>query len=110
MKKIPTTREQVLTAWEKTKEALSRLSGAKAKLESLPDEMPDIQTLQSEIDAFRIQHAEEKRRRESEFSAAQRLAKSIYDAGEEVKRAYKALGIAKRDQEKIEKNYTTSEP
>lgn len=102
MKKIPTTREQVLAAWDKTKEALSRLSVAKAKIEALPDELPDIQTLQAEIDAFRIQHAEEKRRRESEFSAAQRLAKVISDAFAERERAEKALDAAKKAQDRAE--------
>lgn len=106
MRKIPTTKEQVLAAWEKANEAAKRLSVAKSKLESLPDEVPDIQTLQSEIDDFRIHHAEEKRRREAEFLAAQCLAKSIHDAGAEVMRAQKALDSAIRNREQTEKNYT----
>lgn len=123
MKKIPTTKEQVLASWEVTKQAAKRLSDAKAKLELLPDE-PDITLLQSEIDIFRAAHAEQanrreaemrvfraehaeiKRRREAEFLAAQRIAKAIADSGEEVKRAKKAFDIATRNQEKIEKNYT----
>lgn len=106
MRKIPTTREQVLAAWDKTKEAANRLSDAKAKLEALPDEVPDMASLQAAIDIFRAEHAETKRRREAEFLAAQRVAKAIYDAGEEVKRAQKVLDIATRNQTQAEKNYT----
>lgn len=106
MRKIPTTREQVLATWEKTREAAKRLSDAKAKLEALPDELPDIALLEAGIVAFRAEYAEIKHRREAEFLSAQRLAKSITDAGEEVKRAQKALDIATRNQAQAEKKYT----
>lgn len=109
MKKIPTTREQVLAAWEKTKEAANRLSVATEHASKLPF-AHDMAALQSEMNAFRAEHAELKRRQEVEFLAAQRRTKAMLDAVEEVKRAQKALGIAKRDQEKIEKNYTTIAP
>lgn len=102
MRKIPTTREHVIAAWEKTKEAAKRLADAKAKLEALPDKVPDIAALQAAIDIFRAEHAETKRRREAEFLAAQCLAKSIFDAGEEVLRAKKALDIATRNQVQAE--------
>lgn len=108
MRKIPTTREQVLAAWDKTREAANRLTVATEHVGKLPF-AHDMVALESEMNAFRLQHAEEKRRREVEFLAAQRRTKEMLDAVEEVKRAQKALDIAKRDQEKIEKNYTKND-
>lgn len=67
MKKIPTTREQVLAAWEKTKAAANRLADARAKHEIQIVAMPKSTISQSEMDAFRAEHAERKRCREEEF-------------------------------------------
>lgn len=104
MKKIPTTKEQVLAAWEKTKEAAKRLSDATEHASKLPF-AHDMATLESEMNAFRAEHAELKRRQEVEFLAAQRRTKEMLAAVEEVKRAQKAFDAATRNQEQIEKKF-----
>lgn len=67
MRKIPTTREQVLAAWDKTKEAANRLADAKAKHEFKALRMPKSIISQNDMAVFRAEHAEQKRQREEEF-------------------------------------------
>lgn len=128
MRKIPTNREQVLATWEVTKAAAKRLSDAQTNYAIKHAEEPDMQAAQKAIEAFRVEYASEyarqhaeikcrqqlemdafraeraeiKRLRESEFLDAQRCAKAISDAKEELKRAEKALDAAKKAQDRAE--------
>lgn len=67
MRKIPTTREQVLATWEKTREAAKRLSDAKVEHATRLAAIPKLTVSQNEMDTFRAEHAERKRCREEEF-------------------------------------------
>lgn len=92
------TKEQILEAWEKTREATNRLSDAKADYVAKLGGSPDLASFHNAMIIFRADHAETKRRREAEFLGVQQAAKTVAVAEKE-------LAAAKKSQDKAEKEY-----
>lgn len=91
-------KEQILEAWEKTREAANRLADAKADYVTKLGGAPDLTAFHNAMTIFRADHAETKRRREAEFLAVQQAAKTVAVAE-------KDLAAAKKSQDKAEKEY-----